>query len=67
MTAADAQELIALMATYAGKLLNSAFALSFVGALAGAAAGGLARRNASSRNTNYAMSYSRRFAILTQR
>lgn len=42
MTAASAQELIALIATYAGKFLNSAFALSFVGALAGAAAGGLA-------------------------
>lgn len=41
MTAANAQELIALLATYTGKFLNSAFALSFVGALAGAAAGGL--------------------------
>lgn len=42
MTAADAQELIALVATYGAKFLNSAFAISFVGALAGAAAGGLA-------------------------
>lgn len=42
MTAADTQHLIALVVTYGGKFLNSAFALSFVGALAGAAAGGLA-------------------------
>ena len=40
MAAANALELIALIATYAGKFLNSAFVLSLVGALAGAVAGG---------------------------
>lgn len=42
MTATEIQQLITFVATYAGKFLNSAFALSFVGALAGAAGGGLA-------------------------
>lgn len=42
MTSTEMQELATLVLTYACKVLNSAFALSFIGALAGAAAGGLA-------------------------
>lgn len=42
MTSTEIQELATLVLTYACKFLNSAFALSFIGALAGAAAGGLA-------------------------
>lgn len=42
MTTAEMQELATLVLTYGDKFLNSAFALSFIGALAGAAAGGLA-------------------------
>ncbi len=42
MTCTEIQEFITLGLTYASKFLNSTFTLSFVGALAGAAAGGLA-------------------------